>query len=91
MENWVRDDIVELDEKSLRTHGLYGSSCVKRASTLRLAQQRIGATIADGAQAEALDTEAGSALVTMQRTAVDDTGRNVETGSHVYRAGRVQL
>ncbi|WP_345471813.1 GntR family transcriptional regulator [Glutamicibacter ectropisis] len=85
MENWVRDDIVELDEKSLRAHGLY--ELLREAGVnFRLAQQRIGATVADGAQADVLDTEAGSALVTMQRTAVDDTGRNVETGSHVYRA-----
>lgn len=85
MENWVRDDIVELDEKTLRTHGLY--ELLRDAGVnFRLAQQRIGATIADKAQAEALDTDTGSPLVTMQRTAVDDTGRNVETGSHVYRA-----
>lgn len=85
MENWVRDDIVELDEKSLRTHGLY--ELLREAGiNFRLAQQRIGATIADDAQAKSLETSAGSALVTMQRTAVDDTGRNVETGSHVYRA-----
>jgi DNA-binding GntR family transcriptional regulator len=36
-------------------------------------------------QAPLLETEPGSALVTMERTAVDDTGRNVETGRHVYR------
>jgi DNA-binding GntR family transcriptional regulator len=52
----------------------------------RLANQRIGATVADEYQAELLETAPGSALVTMERTAVDDTGRNVETGRHVYRA-----
>ena len=33
-----------------------------------------------------LEVAPGSALVTMERTAVDDTGRSVETGRHVYRA-----
>jgi DNA-binding GntR family transcriptional regulator len=37
-------------------------------------------------QASMLDAAEGSALVTMERTAVDDTGRHIETGHHVYRA-----
>lgn len=85
MENWVRDDIVELTEESLREHGLY--ELLRNAGVnFRLAQQRIGATTATEDQAKSLDVPPKSALVTMQRTAVDDTGRNVETGSHVYRA-----
>jgi DNA-binding GntR family transcriptional regulator len=36
-------------------------------------------------QASVLETGAGSALVTRERTAVDDTGRRVETGHNVYR------
>ena len=42
--------------------------------------------IANDYQASMLDTPPGSALVTMERTATDDTGRRVETGHHVYRA-----
>ncbi|GAB3619744.1 GntR family transcriptional regulator [Glutamicibacter endophyticus] len=85
MENWVRDDAVELSEASLSTHGLY--DLLRGAGiNFRLAQQRIGAANASTEQAKALGMEPHAALVTMQRTAVDDTGRNVETGSHVYRA-----
>ena len=51
----------------------------------RLANQRIGALIADDRQAELLHTTVGSVLVSMERTAVDDTGRHVEPGHHVYR------
>nr|WP_330059588.1 GntR family transcriptional regulator [Paenarthrobacter sp. Z7-10] len=85
MENWVRDDITAIDEGALRSQGLYG---ILRAGgvNFRLASQRIGAMIANDYQAPLLDTGVGSALVTMERTAVDDTGRLVETGHHAYRA-----
>ncbi|WP_285727866.1 GntR family transcriptional regulator [Psychromicrobium xiongbiense] len=85
MENWVRDDIVEIDEASLSSEGLY--AILRRGGVnFRLANQRVGAMLADDYQAGLLRTEAGAALVTMERTAVDDAGRTVETGHHVYRA-----
>lgn len=85
MENWVRDDVAEITEEALRQRGLY--QILRDAGVnIRLANQRIGATVADARQAELLHTSAGSAFVTMERTAVDDTGRNVETGRHLYRA-----
>ena len=84
MENWVRDDIVELSATALSDRGLY--DILRTAGVnFRLANQRIGALIADESQAALLRTTAGSALVSMERTAVDDTGRHVETGHHVYR------
>lgn len=85
MENWVRDDIIEMDQEMLSNEGMY--SILRRGGVnFRLATQRIGAMIATDYQAPLLETEVGSALVTMERTAVDDTGRMVETGHHVYRA-----
>lgn len=85
MENWVRDDIVELNEVSLGEQGLY--KLLRDAGiNFRLANQRIGAMVANDYQAPLLKVNEGSALVTMERTALDDAGRNVETGSHVYRA-----
>ena len=85
MENWVRDDLTALDPAMLTAQGLYA---VLRAAGVNfsLAHQRIGAAVANEYQAAQLDTEVGSALVTMERTAVDDTGRAIETGHHVYRA-----
>ncbi|WP_312182837.1 GntR family transcriptional regulator [Arthrobacter sp.] len=85
MENWVRDDITEITEEGLRKLGLY--QILRDAGVnFRLANQRIGARVADKRQAGLLETGTGAALVTMERTAVDDVGRNVETGHHVYRA-----
>lgn len=85
MENWVRDDITEIDESSLGSRGLY--EILRTAGVnFRLANQRIGAVRADDEQAVLLQAEPGAALVTMERTAVDDTGRQVETGRHAYRA-----
>ncbi|MGW9412967.1 GntR family transcriptional regulator [Arthrobacter cupressi] len=85
MENWVRDDVAQLSEETLNERGMY--DLLRTAGVnFRLAQQRIGAAVADEYQAEMLGCEPGAALVTMERTAVDDTGRNVETGHHVYRA-----
>lgn len=85
MENWVRDDITEIDEASLRSRGLY--EILRSAGVnFRLANQRIGAVTAGEEQAALLHTKPGAALVTMERTAVDDTGRQVETGHHSYRA-----
>lgn len=85
MENWVRDDIVPMDQDLLAAEGLYA---ILRSGgvNFRLANQRIGAMIATDYQAGLLETLPASALVTMERTAVDDTGRRVETGHHVYRA-----
>lgn len=85
MENWVRDDIATLTEEALNAEGLY--RILRNAGVnFRLANQRIGAMVANDYQAPLLEVAPGSALVTMERTAVDDAGRNVETGNHVYRA-----
>ena len=85
MENWVRDDITPIDEALLGSQGLY-AILRNGGVNFRLASQRIGAMIASDYQAALLETTPGSALVTMERTAVDDTGRQVETGHHVYRS-----
>ena len=55
---------------------------------LRVAHQRIGARLARAEEARLLDEAPRSALLTMQRTAFDDTGVAVEHGQHVYRASR---
>jgi DNA-binding GntR family transcriptional regulator len=53
---------------------------------LRIANQRIGATVAGARQARLLAGRAGDALVTMERLSYDDSGRPVELGRHLYRA-----
>lgn len=62
----------------MRRHGVH----------IRVAQQQIGARAAAAAEAGLLAEPVGAPLLTMQRTAYDDTGRAVEYGSHVYRPSR---
>ena len=56
--------------------------------TLHSARQTIGARSATAEEAVLLTERTGAALLTMQRTAYDDSGRAVEYGTHVYRASR---
>lgn len=87
MENWVPSSICELSREQLVRNGLY-STMRGQGVNFQLAHQRVGAVGADGFQAEQLRVEPGAALVTMSRTAMDDLGRPVETGHHVYRADK---
>lgn len=72
------------DVQELTTAGLY--DCLRaRGIVPRAARQRISARIATLEEAELLGEKAGAALITMERTAYDDTGRVLEQGEHVYR------
>ena len=54
----------------------------------RIARQRIGARLATAAEARRLDEAPRAALLTMERTAYDETGAVIEFGQHIYRASR---
>ncbi|WP_099024241.1 GntR family transcriptional regulator [Mycolicibacterium palauense] len=75
------------DREELERAGLY-QALRSRGVHIRLARQRIGARAADRDEARLLDEKPKAPLLTMQRTAFDDSGRIVECGSHVYRASR---
>ncbi|MFD2010407.1 GntR family transcriptional regulator [Streptomyces narbonensis] len=77
----------EPDTGRLETTGLY-RMLRSAALTLHSARQSIGARAATAEEAALLDERAGAPLLTMERTTYDDTGRAVEHGSHLYRAGR---
>jgi GntR family transcriptional regulator len=85
--NHLPATVLDLDTARLETTGLYR---LLRAAgiTLHSARQRVGARSATAEEASRLEERAGAALLTMQRTAYDHTGRAVEHGSHVYRASR---
>ncbi|GAA1423066.1 GntR family transcriptional regulator [Streptomyces thermospinosisporus] len=85
--NYLPPGLLELDDARLATTGLYR---MMRAAglTLHSARQTVGARSATAAEAARLDEQEGAALLTMQRTAYDDTGRPVEYGTHLYRASR---
>lgn len=56
--------------------------------TLHSARQTVGARLATADEAGPLGESEGAALLTMERTTFDDTGRAVEFGTHLYRASR---
>ncbi|MBO4253484.1 GntR family transcriptional regulator [Streptomyces griseorubiginosus] len=79
--------LLALDTERLESTGLY--RMMRTAGiTLHSAHQSIGARSATAEEAGRLDEKEGAALLTMQRTAYDDTGRPVEYGTHIYRASR---
>jgi GntR family transcriptional regulator len=85
--NYLPATLLDLDGERLESTGLY--RMMRTAGiTLHSARQTIGARSATAEEAARLDEEEGAALLTMQRTAYDDTGRPVEYGTHIYRASR---
>ncbi len=87
MNNYLPDGVLDAGDDELRERGLYQ---LLRSAGVRLhaAEQNIGARLATEEDAELLREEPGAALLTMQRTTYDDSGRVVEYGWHVYRASR---
>ncbi|MFF7976906.1 UTRA domain-containing protein [Streptomyces sp. NPDC007905] len=85
--NYLPSALLELGTERLESTGLY--RMMRSAGiTLHSARQSVGARNATAAEAALLDEREGAALLTMRRTAYDDTGRPVEYGTHVYRASR---
>ncbi|MFR0355837.1 GntR family transcriptional regulator [Streptomyces sediminimaris] len=85
--NYLPATLLDLDTGRLESTGLY--RMMRTAGiTLHSARQTVGARSATAAEAARLDEREGAALLTMQRTAYDDTGRPVEYGTHIYRASR---
>ncbi|MFG2120103.1 GntR family transcriptional regulator [Streptomyces sp. NPDC048710] len=85
--NYLPAALLELDTERLESTGLY-RMMRSVGITLHSARQTVGARSATAEEAALLDEKEGAALLTMQRTAYDDTGRPVEYGTHVYRASR---
>lgn len=83
--NYLPSGLLDLDSTRLEATGLY--RMMRTAGiTLHSAHQTVGARSATAQEAARLDEKEGAALLTMQRTAYDDTGRPVEYGTHIYRA-----
>ncbi len=86
MTNYLPLDLAP-EPAELEAQGLYQSLRTKGVH-VRLARQRIGAKSAGREEAELLDEKLRAPLLTMNRTAFDDSGKVVEYGVHVYRASR---
>jgi GntR family transcriptional regulator len=92
MTNYLPTDLAGLGPEVLTPEALEEAGLYKlfRAAGVRLhaADQVVGARKATAGEAQLLDEPRGSALLTMQRIAYDDSGRVVEFGSHVYAGSR---
>ena len=85
MTNWLPVGLASYTTEELATHGLY--ELLRRSGVhMRIATQRIGARAATDGRGRLLHERKGAPLLTMERTAYDDSGRAVEFGSHAYRA-----
>jgi DNA-binding GntR family transcriptional regulator len=85
MSNWLPADLADFTAGELERQGLY-ELMRRRGVHMRIATQRIGARAATPSEARLLHERKGAPLLTMERTAYDDSGRAVEFASHVYRA-----
>ncbi|CAL9617456.1 GntR family transcriptional regulator [Streptomyces sp. enrichment culture] len=87
LRNYLPPGLLDLDTDRLEATGLYRMlRCA--GIVLRSAHQSVGARCATAEEALLLAEREGAALLTMRRTAYDDTGRPVEYGAHIYRASR---
>jgi DNA-binding GntR family transcriptional regulator len=84
LDNVLPEPFVDLDMDALEKHGLY-QLLRGRGVTMRVAKQRIGARSATASEARLLDLPKSAAVLTMGRTAFDNSGRAVEHGQHCYR------
>ena len=73
--------------EELGESGLY-HALRQRGVEIHMAHQQIGARIATAAEARVLEEKPKVALLTMERTAYDASGRAIEHGQHVYLASR---
>ncbi len=87
LENFLPETLLDLGSADLEDRGLY-QLMRARGVHIKVAKQRIGARAGTVEECQLLQERKGSALLTMDRTTHDDSGRTVEWGHHVYRASR---
>ena len=84
LENWLPEQFTDITAADLLSMGLY-ELLRSRGIAIRVAKQKIGARSSSASDAQLLDIDRGSALLTMERAAFDNSGHGVEFGSHFYR------
>ncbi len=84
LENYLPAELGQMSEADLLTHGLYQ---IMRSSgiTIRVAKQNIGARRATSVESNLLEIDKNDPVLTMDRTAFDNSGKAVEFGRHCYR------
>lgn len=90
MHNFIPTSLVTMSNEMLEQHGFYE---LLRAGGVfpDHATQRISAKNSSTNESALLDEPRGTALLTMERTTYDASGRAIEFGQHVYRASRYAL
>ncbi|MFM2023363.1 MAG: hypothetical protein RIR89_755, partial [Actinomycetota bacterium] len=84
MKNWIHVEHASLGKKELEQFGLY-EWFRARGTSIQVAKQKIGARRANSEEATLLDIDKNSPVLSMDRTAYDNTGNAVEYGHHCYR------
>lgn len=84
LENYLPEEFADITPEDLTQFGLY-QILRGRGVSMRVARQEIGARNATAAESEQLKIAKGAALLTMDRTAFDSSGRAIEFGHHCYR------
>lgn len=87
LDNVLPEQFADFDRDALDKHGLY-QLLRARGVIMRVAKQRIGARAASSQEADLLDLSRGAPVLTMARTAFDNSGVAVEFGQHCYRPDR---
>lgn len=90
MHNFLPASLVTFSNDVLERHGLYELLRVAGIRPTR-ATQRMSAKNATNAEAHHLGEARRAALLTMERTTYDQTGRAIEFAQHVYRASRYSV
>lgn len=89
MENHLLEAPTVLREE-LEHRGLY-EILRERGTTMRVARQFVSARAATKEEAKLLDVKVGSPILTLERTAYDQSGRIVEIGHTHYRPDRYTI
>lgn len=84
LENYLPAEFADMTSEDLEGRGLY-DNLRSRGVSLKIANQRIGARRATAEESGLLEVDAGSPLLTVERTVLDRTGKPVEVGTHCYR------
>lgn len=84
LENYLPEDFADITAEALSEHGLY-QVLRGRGVSIRVARQNIGARRATTLESTLLQIDRHDPVLTMDRTAYDDSGRPVEFGHHAYR------
>lgn len=84
MENYLPAEFSNITEADLREHGLY-QILRARGVSIKVARQNIGARRATAMECTLLQIDKHAPVLTMDRTAYDNSGRAFEFGHHAYR------